>query len=122
MPTDETLDPAVVAELRRAQEDFGNPGFIGELVALFRTRTPEKLDRVRVALGAGDAVTVREVAHSLRSSCGMLGAMAMSGACARMEDAAARGDLAAAAEAFADVDAQLPAVLTALARTVPSGI
>ena len=114
MPTDETLDPAVVAELRRAQEDFGNPEFIRELVELFRTRTPEKLDRVRMALGAGDAVTVREVAHSLRSNCGMLGAMAMSGACARMEDAAARGDLAAAAAAFQDAEQHLPLVLEAL--------
>ena len=114
MPTDETLDPTVVAELRRAQEDFGNPGFIGELVALFRTRTPEKLERVRLALGAGDVVTVREVAHSLRSNCGMLGAMAMSGACARMEDAAARGDLAAAAAAFQEAEQHLPLVLEAL--------
>jgi HPt (histidine-containing phosphotransfer) domain-containing protein len=114
VPTDETLDPAVVAELRRAQEDFGNPEFIQELVGLFRTRTPEKLDRIRRALDAGDAVAVREVAHSLRSNCGMLGAMAMSGACARMEDAAARGDLAAAGEAFQEAEQHLPLVLEAL--------
>jgi HPt (histidine-containing phosphotransfer) domain-containing protein len=114
VPTDETLDPAVVAELRRAQEDFGNPDFIRELVELFRTRTPEKLERVRGALASGDSVTVREVAHSLRSNCGMLGAMAMSAACARMEDAAARADLAAAAAAFEEAEQHLPLVLKAL--------
>jgi len=112
---DDVLDPAVVAGLRAAQEDFGNPTFIRDLVGLFLTRTPEKLDRVRQALAAGDAAAVREVAHSLRSSCGMLGALEMAAACGRLEDAAARADLAAAAAAFADVEFQLPAVLSALA-------
>jgi len=111
---DDVLDPAVVAGLRSAQEDFGNPTFIRDLVGLFLTRTPEKLDRIRHALAAGDAVAAREAAHSLRSNCGMLGAMEMAAACGRLEDAAARADVQAAAAAFADVESRLPAVLSAL--------
>ena len=110
----DVLDPAVIAGLRSAQADFGSPTFIRDLVGLFQARTPEKLDRVRQALAAGDAAAVRELAHSLRSNCGMLGALTLADACGRMEDAAAGADLAAAQAAFADAESLLPAVLSAL--------
>jgi HPt (histidine-containing phosphotransfer) domain-containing protein len=116
MAADGVLDPDVVAGLRAAQEEFENPAFISDLVGLFLARTPEKLDRVRKALAAGDAATVGEVAHSLRSNCGMLGAMEMAAACDRLEVAAALPDLPSAAAAFADVESRLPAVLAALAE------
>lgn len=114
MPSDEVLDPAVVAALRRAQDAFGNPGFIRQLAALFLANTPGKMDRLREAFTAGDAAAIREVAHALKSNCGMLGATRMADACALMEDAAARADLAAAARAFEDASQQLPTVLKSL--------
>lgn len=114
MADDDVLDPAVVAGLRAAEEDLANPTLIRDLVGLFLARTPGKLDRARQALAAGDAATAREMAHSLRSNCGMLGAMGMAAACGRLEDAAARADLPAAAAAFADVESQFPAVVSAL--------
>lgn len=104
----------MVAGLRAAEEDLANPTLIRDLVGLFRKRTPEKLERIRQALAAGDAATVREVAHSLRSNCGMLGAMELAAACGRLEDASARADLQDAAAAFADIEFQLPAVVSAL--------
>lgn len=114
MPADDVLDPAVISGLRRAQDAFGNPAFIRQLVSLFEVRTPAKLDRIREAFADGDAASVRDAAHTLKSSCGMLGASRMADACGRMEEAAARADLASAAEAFRDAQAQLPAVLAAL--------
>ena len=114
MASDEVLDPAVVAELRRAQGAFGNPEFIRQLAGLFLANTPGKMDRLREAITAGDAAAIREVAHALKSNCGMLGATRMAAACALMEDAAARADLAAAALAFEDASLQLPTVLKAL--------
>jgi HPt (histidine-containing phosphotransfer) domain-containing protein len=114
VPADDVLDPAVISGLRRAQDAFGNPAFIRQLVSLFEVRTPGKLDRIGQALAGGDAAAVRETAHTLKSSCSMLGASRMAEACGRMEEAAARADLAAAAEAFRDAQAQLPAVLAAL--------
>jgi HPt (histidine-containing phosphotransfer) domain-containing protein len=114
VPSDEVLDPAVVAELRRAQDAFGNPGFIRQLAGLFLANTPGKMDRLREAVTAGDAEAIREVAHALKTNCSMLGATRMADACALMEDAAARADLAAAAVAFRDAEQQLPNVLKAL--------
>ena len=114
MPTEEVLDPAVVAELRRARDAYGNPGFVRQLVGLFQAHTPGKMDRIRQALAAGDAAAVGEVAHTLRTNCGMLGATRMAGACARMEEAAGRSDLSAACLHFREAEQQLPAVLEAL--------
>jgi HPt (histidine-containing phosphotransfer) domain-containing protein len=114
VPSDEVLDPAVVAELRRAQDAFGKPGFIRQLAGLFLANTPGKIDRLRQAFMAGDAAAIRELAHALKSNCGMLGATRMAGACALMEDAAARANLAAAAAAFRDVERDVPGVLHAL--------
>ena len=44
----------------------------------------------------------------------MLGAVGMADACGRLEDAAARADVPAAAAAFADVESRLPGVFSAL--------
>jgi len=114
VPIEKVLDPAVIAELRRAGESFGNPAFIGQLVSLFQASTPGKMDRIRQALAAGDAAAVGEVAHTLRTNCGMLGATRMAGACARIEEAAGRSDLSAACLHFREAEQQLPAVLEAL--------
>jgi len=114
VPTEEVLDPAVVAELRRARDAYGNPGFVRQLVGLFQAHTPGKMDRIRQALDGGDAATVEQVAHTLRTNCGMLGGARMAAACARMEEAARRSDLPAARQAFEEANQQLPAVLEAL--------
>jgi HPt (histidine-containing phosphotransfer) domain-containing protein len=115
VPADDVLDPVVIAGLRQAQDAFGNPEFIRQLAGLFQARTPLKMDRIRQAIADADAVAVREAAHALKSNCGMLGAARMADACARMEEAAARADLDAAAAAFREAEEQMPAVLTALA-------
>ena len=114
MPADDVLDPAVIAGLRQAQDAFGNPAFIRQLVSLFESRTPQKMDRIRRALADADTAAVCAVAHALKSNCGMLGAARMADACGTMEEAAARADLSAAAEAFREAEEQLPAVLAAL--------
>ena len=116
MSPEQVLDPAVVADLRRTQDAFGNPVFIRLLAELFRTSAPGKMDRIREALAAGDAAGIGQVAHALRSSCGMLGAVRMAGVCAAMEEAAARADLTAAGLAFEEAGRQLPAVLEALSK------
>jgi HPt (histidine-containing phosphotransfer) domain-containing protein len=114
--TEPVLDPAVVAELRRTQAAFGNPAFISQLLGLFRTRAPGKMDQIREAFAAGDAAAIEQGAHALRSSCGMLGAMGMASAFATMEEAALRADLTAAATAVQDAERELPRVLQALSE------
>ena len=114
MPADEVLDPSVVAELRLAQEAYGNPEFIAQLVTLFRTHAPVKIERIREAVAAGNAPAIEHLAHTLKTNCAMLGATQMAGACGRMEMAAVRADLPAAAAAMEEAEQLLPGVLAAL--------
>jgi HPt (histidine-containing phosphotransfer) domain-containing protein len=113
--SDEVLDPAAIAELRRAQEHFGNPAFINRLVGLFTQNAPEKMDRIREAVAARDRLALERVAHTLKSNCAFLGAAGMAGVCARLEDAGTRGDFEDAACALAEAEALFPAVLQAVA-------
>ena len=114
MLSNEVLDPAAIAELRRAQEHFGNPAFISRLVGLFTRNAPERMDRMREAVAARDSVALERVAHTLKSNCAFLGAAGMAGVCARLEDAGTRGDFEAAACALAEAEVQFPAVLLAV--------
>lgn len=116
MSAEQVLDPAVVAGLIRTQDALDSPVFVRQLAELFRTSAPGKMDRIREALAACDAADIGQVAHALRSSCGMLGAVRMAGVCATMEEAAARADLTAAGLAFEEAGRLLPAVLEALSK------
>ena len=116
MPADEVLDPSVVAELRLAQEVYANPEFIAQLVTLFRTHAPAKIDHLREAAAAGNLPVIEHLAHTLKTNCAMLGATRMAGACGRMEMAAARADLPAAVAAREEVERLLPGVLAALSE------
>lgn len=71
------LDPDVIEGLRSLESD-GEPGLLVELVDLFLSDTPPRMRNLEVALKSGDARTVEEIAHSLKSSCGNLGAASLS--------------------------------------------
>jgi len=112
--TSDVLDPAAVAELRRVQEQFGNPEFIGELVGLFRKNAPRRMSEIRAALAARDGASLQRAAHTLKTNCAFVGAKGMAEACARIEDAAGRGDFDAAAPALTEAELLFPEVLAAV--------
>lgn len=115
------LDPATVRELRRAQAEYDNPSFIGQLVALYRTNAPSRIDQIRHAVASRDGATLGRVAHTLKSNCSMLGATVMADLCAALEE---RGDKSAfdgAAALVAALDEQLPRVLAALDDLLENG-
>jgi len=83
-PDHPTLDPEVLAGLRELETD-DDPGLFSELVELFLTDTPPRLRALEHALGCGDSKALEEVAHSLKSSCGNLGASALAELCKDLE-------------------------------------
>lgn len=52
----------------------GDPDLLEELVATFQNELPERMERLRAALGRGDLPETARSAHSLRGSLGILGA------------------------------------------------
>jgi two-component system, sensor histidine kinase and response regulator len=79
---DGPLDAAGVTRLR---SDFGSIGRLVRLVELFVDRAPEELADIRMAIGAGNAATVRDGAHKLKGGCLTLAATAMAELCDELE-------------------------------------
>ncbi|MFN8640583.1 MAG: Hpt domain-containing protein [Candidatus Binatia bacterium] len=94
----DVIDSETIDALRSLQED-GEDDLLAELIDLFLQDAPDRLAAIREAVNGGDWVGLAERAHSLKGSCGSLGAVQMAALCARLE--AMGRDLAMRAEAVA---------------------
>jgi HPt (histidine-containing phosphotransfer) domain-containing protein len=86
-----TLDPAALQRLRR----IGGPKLLGEMIDLMLVEGPR---RVRAALAGAQAGSAKEVAlavHSLKSSAGNLGALALQDLAEQIEVLATTDQLSA---------------------------
>lgn len=85
-----------------------------ELAGLFIEEYANVAAKMRQGLAAGNADAVRRGAHMLKSSAGVFAAHATVAAAERLESIAAAGDLAAAAEALADLQGEAVRLIEAL--------
>jgi two-component system sensor histidine kinase/response regulator len=92
---EDPLDRNVLATLRELQQE-GEPDILNELIELFLTDVPPQLVALREAAEAGDAHSVGRFAHTLKGSCGNMGAVRMDAICAELEEIGRSEDLAAA--------------------------
>ena len=90
--TDDPIDRSVLARLRELQEE-GEPDFLNELIAQFLDDVPPQLRVLREAVEGGDAHSVERIAHTLKGSCGNLGAVRMAAICSELQDVSASKDL-----------------------------
>ena len=75
------IDISVLDELRVTSGD----ALVSEVVALFEGECQKRIARMREAVRSGDAKAIQNDAHALKSSAASLGAMTLSGLCARTE-------------------------------------
>lgn len=78
------IDLTVIETLQQVQVP-GEPNLLVELIDLFVSEAPTKLDNLRTALQQKDYVQVRRVAHNLKGGSGSLGANPMMKVCAEIE-------------------------------------
>ncbi len=71
----------------------GDRSLLRDLLALFQTRTPVRLQDLAAALEAGDRAGFRRIAHSLKGTAASVGGSALEAA-AKEAEAAAAGDAA----------------------------
>ena len=86
------LDPAVIEKLREVEMQ-GSPGLLGDLQAIFRRTAAAQLVEIERALFAGDPAALQGAAHSLKSTCGNLGAHPMVELCLEIERSVKAGEL-----------------------------
>jgi two-component system, sensor histidine kinase and response regulator len=87
--TTEPLDQSVLAGLR----ELGDQGFLADLCELFLADVPPQLEALREAIKGGDAPSVERVAHTLKGSCGNMGALRIATICAELQDMGHSGEL-----------------------------
>ena len=85
------LDEKVLDDLRESVG--GDHAFLSELIDELLDDAPRQLDTLREAVSAGDDVTARRAAHTLKSNGRTFGASEFSSLCSEAEAAAAAGDL-----------------------------
>lgn len=105
------IDNAVIAGLKELERE-NSPGLLRDLVNLFGRRTPELIGEIEAGLTAKDSARISRAGHSLKSSCGNLGAMTMSRLGAELE-AGAR-DFERSAASLRELKAEYEIVLREL--------
>lgn len=91
MPT-RALDPAVIETLRQLTAP-GEPDVLKEVLQLFLEDVPGRIDRLRSAWQAGNAVEVQRAAHSLKGSAGNIGATDLLAVCRLLDDQGKSGNV-----------------------------
>jgi CheY-like chemotaxis protein len=86
------LDLEVVQSLKElgGAED---PGLFAELVDMFLRDTPARIQAMLEALHGGDPVALARAAHSMKSSCGNLGAISLASLCQAIEVGGRQGNV-----------------------------
>ena len=95
-------------------ESLSGPGAIAEIVEAYRRDAPDRLARMRAALGAEEREQLGRLAHDLKANSATLGVLALADLAADLERNARDGlveDLTATLEA---AEALLPRVLLLL--------
>lgn len=108
------LDPVALKRLL----DLGGPDLVQKMVAIFLKNGPERMRTARAGFTAKDLKVVEQAVHSLKSSAGNVGAMALMELAQEAEDLAesGRGDHL---EGLLDrLDAELDTVLSALGQAL----
>lgn len=87
------LDAEIINELRELMEDE-----FTELLNIFLDDLSRQLDRLQIAVVAGDADAIHSIAHKLKSACGSIGAFRLAELTRRLEWAGRDQALSGAAE------------------------
>jgi len=97
-----SINSKVIEDLRALQAG-GSPTFLAELIDIFLREMTRNLERLRMSLEGRDGPTLERVAHTLKGSCGNLGADAMSKMCAQLQSVARGGNWSLARDLVEEV-------------------
>ncbi len=78
------VDEAIMEDLQQLADD-DNPDIVAQLVGMFLQDFPAGLERIKIAVSAGDPEMLRKTAHLLKGSCKQLGLTAMVTLCQHVE-------------------------------------
>jgi len=110
---DDPIDMKTLESMRSIGQDGGND-LMARAVHLYLQTSPEQVRELHGAVGRNEAAALNRLAHSLKSSSAMIGALRLAELCRNLE-AQARGDsLESAAERVTEIEAEFARVVRAL--------
>ncbi len=109
-PAEKIIDIDVLNQLKSLSETTGRD-ILGKSARFFLRQTPDDVASLLQAAAQADLETVRNIAHSLKSSSANLGAMGFSRLCNQIEDSAREGRIETALAQLPEVEAMLPQLL-----------
>ena len=117
MSADSRLDPEVLDRLRQLTPP-DEPDVLNQVLQLFLSDVPQRIERLRNALAAGDIIEVGRSAHSLKGSAGNIGAQALHEICSRLDSQARANDLAGAGPLVDEVSVEFSKVESEIHRLI----
>ena len=113
-------DAGALREATRRLHRFGGDALVRDMRAIFVADVPERLAAARIGIETGNRRAVVHAAHSLKASCGQIGAATMQRLCADAERLAADGALDRVAPLLAAVAREFDVVRAWLAADAPA--
>lgn len=107
------LDPKILDELRELQKST-SPAFLAELIDLFFKQVGDLLPQLRKAFEGRDLGTLIRISHTLKGTCGSVGAMRMTDLCSRLNQLARQGEWGEVEGQLSRVEAEYGLVHAAL--------
>jgi signal transduction histidine kinase/CheY-like chemotaxis protein/HPt (histidine-containing phosphotransfer) domain-containing protein len=108
-----SIDASVIESLRKLQME-GEPDFLSSLIDLFFEDASDHLAIMHTAIAQTDARVLANKAHSLKSSCGNLGATKMTAICQSLEGIGRKGSVDGAAALMQELEEEFSLVRRAL--------
>jgi HPt (histidine-containing phosphotransfer) domain-containing protein len=93
-PTHPSLDAQALARLRELDPD-GRLGVVNRVLTVFESSLHRMVSQLEAQRQGADSTVVAHIAHTLKSSSGSVGAIALSKACAEVESRLRKGDTSA---------------------------
>jgi histidine phosphotransfer protein HptB len=113
-----SFEPASPATDLRSLVESGVGEMIPHIISIFLESATEDLEKMRTAVLAGDAQGLAVAAHSLKGSCGILGATRLKELCLRVESDSPREPLGAASTILETLDEEFSRVRIELEATL----
>jgi two-component system, sensor histidine kinase and response regulator len=108
-------------EAIRSLQRNGRPDFLAKLIEKYVASSKEHVAKIRRAVASGDASALRQAAHALKSSSGMMGASMFAELCRELEALGQAGTLDRVHEVLNKLEASYPSVCAALEEEARKG-
>ena len=105
----------------RSLQRNGRPDFLAKLIERYVASSKEHVAMIRHAVASGDASALRQAAHALKSSSGMMGVSMFAELCRELEVLGQAGTLDRVHEVLSRLEASYPSVCAALEEEARKG-